>query len=162
MKIRKILCKILGHNMKRYEGMGILPSLSPKVIRRTVFICGRCGLRQQFDAVLADYDLKQGINIWGSAGICYGCKHKSCEMRPVNVKKVDGNTLYILGASFAYEHCPISNFEIREDLKEEYKETLKNWRDTLISLPWEPFLLELAQRYHACTLKKSRSENTRR
>lgn len=111
------LCKLLGHKLKRDEVTGISPKLL-KVIHRVVYYCERnCGFREQHDSVIADFDIKEGINLWGSGGVCYGCKRRqTCPAAPENaVIEKTSLSVALLTGGFCYMHCPIHSFEIREE-----------------------------------------------
>lgn len=116
-------CRILGHKLKRCETTGVSPRLF-KVIHRVVYICERkgCDFREIHDTAIADFDLREGINLWGSGGVCYGCKkEESCAFSPRNAK-VGNLPLSAIIGGFCYIHCPIKAFEIKDEEKHRLEE----------------------------------------
>ncbi len=73
-----------------------------KRIERTVVSCKRCHfVESRSDKEIRDYDLKQGVSIGGSEGMCYHCtKYLTCEYSARNKR-------------FVYVTCPITEFEMR-------------------------------------------------
>ena len=113
--------------MKRYDGNGISPKLMATV-HRVVFMCDRCGLREQHDTVQSKFDIKNGINFWGSGGVCMGCKkNETCTSSPNKIMLGTKLAYQTLGG-FMYSHCPIGEFAIIESEKHKLNEA----SDTLI------------------------------
>jgi len=120
-----LLCRVFGHKIKRVETFGISPRLL-KVIHRIVYYCERCGERSQIDIPVQDFDMKEGINLWGSSGVCYGCKYlKTCEYS--SYKILYRKNIGVIGI---YEHCPVKNFVPINPT--EFRKELEKWGDTLI------------------------------
>jgi len=116
---RGILCRLLGHDTRRAQTIGLNPR-TMKIVERHVVYCDRCDFREQIDENIADYDSKKGYNLcWGSAGMCYGCEHKdSCESVTWKATSLQGVWL----------KCPINNFKIDSAAEP----MLWNWKDSLI------------------------------
>lgn len=114
----KLICKIFGHNIKVAYGSGINPRLM-QVIDRKVTYCQRkgCDYRQQEDHKVRDNDIKNGLNLWGSGGVCMGCSHYEICNYSSRSK------------SYMMEHCPINNFAFKN---EGDRTKLESWGDTLI------------------------------
>jgi len=108
--------------MTRHQATGISPKLL-KVIDRVVYICERCGLREQHDTVIRDFDIKDGVNLWGSGGVCMGCKkNETCESSPSRIM-MGNNPAHLVLGGFCYGHCPIHSFEIREEYVNQLQES---------------------------------------
>jgi len=119
-----IFCKLFGHKIRRAEAFGISPKFL-KVVHRIVYYCERCGERSQFDIPVQDFDIKEGINLWGSSGVCSGCKNmKTCENSSYQLLRVKD---VVIGS---FEHCPIKNFAPINPT--EFRKELEKWGDTLI------------------------------
>lgn len=110
------VCKHFGHKLKRHETRGISPKLL-KHIHRVVYCCERkgCGFREQHDTVIGDFDLTDGINMWGSAGVCMGCKKREQCIYEPSKATINGLRLGVLVGGFCYLHCPIHAFEIKDE-----------------------------------------------
>jgi len=121
-----LLCRLFGHKIRRAEAFGISPK-SLKIVHRIVHYCERCGKRSHFDIPVRDFDMKEGINLWGSAGVCSGCKNmKACEHSSYQLLRAEKVPIG------SFEHCPIKNFVPSNEA--EFRKELKNWGDTLIDL----------------------------
>jgi len=121
-----ILCKLFGHKIRRAEAFGISLKFL-KIVHRIAHYCERCGKKSHFDIPVRDFDIKEGINLWGSSGVCFGCKNvETCKYSSYQLLRA-GNV--VIGS---FEHCPIKNF-VPTNLAE-FRKELKNWGDTLIDL----------------------------
>lgn len=113
-----IICRLLGHDTRRAQTIGLNPRTS-KIVDRLVIFCDRCDFREQIDKEITDYDSKKGYNLWGSGGMCYGCEHKDgCESVPWKATSFHG----------VWTRCPIDNFKIESSAEP----MLWSWKDTLI------------------------------
>lgn len=114
----KLMCRMFGHKIKYANAKGISPKLM-KVIERRVTYCERkgCNYRIQVDKPIRDVDIKNGVNLWGSGGVCMGCTHyETCDYSS-------------WGKPYMMEHCPINNFAFKN---EGDRTRLESWGDTLI------------------------------
>ena len=59
--------------------------------------------------MIGEYDLRNGLNFWGSAGVCCGCEHqRDCYYSNQYIRNWD----QIMSGGYMFEKCPIKNFEI--------------------------------------------------
>lgn len=121
------ICRILGHKLKSASGNGISPR-DMKYVYRYIVYCERGDYRKQTDEPTGVFDIKNGINLWGSGGICLGCKlNQTCPSSCVIPFEHNGHTFY---PNFSMEHCPINSFDPKDP---DYLDRLSKWGDTLVS-----------------------------
>ena len=110
----KLLCRLFGHNLKRYTAEGIKPSIL-KYVFREVYVCERGDFRSEKDEITRDYDVSEGRIAYGSGGPCYLCsKYYTCPETPKG--------------PYVWVCCPVHSFEFGEG----WEERVRKW-DCLVS-----------------------------
>ena len=122
-------CKKHGHDYpKMYDRFvtGISP-IKLKKIDRYIYKCRHCGKTKFEDKEQGDYDLKHGLDIYGSSGICSACvKFNICPHS-------DGCGIH----GWVRPACPINSFDPGCSKKEFKKEMRKKkYGNTLVTNYW--------------------------
>jgi len=112
-KLNNLLCRILGHRIasdticgKRIKGLSI--------VERKIIYCSRCGkLISRIDKEIGKWDLKEGIPLWGSLGICPTCKNfNSCDYA------ISSNVGHVI------LKCPIQNYIPKERFRKDIEDAI--------------------------------------